>query len=487
MKPGWVFPYDEVNKNSSIIIYGAGQMGRSFVRQIASTNYCNLVQWIDKRAEEYQKEGLNVTGIEDIEKAKNIDKILIAINSITICANVMKQLEDIGIASERIWTPFLTEKEQGINELKRYFYDYNKNMIDDNIFRINIHKLNIAFLIPEPIQGSGGHRNIFRAVKYLAAKGHRLTVYYTQTEEEESKIKDNVSAWFYSMEDVDFVKFNGDFNYHDIGIATWWETAYVLNSRKNRFHKLFYFVQDYEAYFYPTSSDYFLAENSYNLGMFHICSGPWCKKMIQKKYNADAVYFQFPVDKKIYYIRKRNKFNKNIVFFAKPEMPHRCYEIGIRALEIFKELRPDVEIIMYGSKNLEKENIPFEATVKKIVPTLNELAEIYTNADMGIVFSPTNPSLVPYEMMSCGCPVVDLDINEAIYKYGNNHKNIFLLPIDPVVFAKRLSEIIEDEELLKEHADCAKKWVDTEFLSELEMGKFIEYTVLEEVSKIINC
>ncbi|MEY8336978.1 glycosyltransferase family 4 protein [Lachnospiraceae bacterium 62-35] len=487
MELGWIFPYEAVGKGDSIVIYGAGQMGRSLVRQIKQTNYCSLILWIDRKSEEYQKEGLDVKDIECIKQIGRIDKFLIAIHSLAICSEVREKLKDYGIEPEKIWTPFLGEqKALQKNDIKNYFYPVSDNGPSDKKQEMNLHSLDIAFLIPAPIQGGGGHRNIFRAVKYLAAKGHKVTVYYTQTEDSENEVKRHVSEWFYNMEDVTFVKFKGECGFHDVGIATWWETAYVLNARKNNFRSLFYFVQDYEAYFYPMSSDYLLAENSYSLGMFHICSGQWCKEKIQEKYNARAVYFQFPVDKGIYYARKREKSNKNIVFFAKPDMPRRCYEIGVRALKIFKKQRPDVEIIMFGSKNLIKEEIPFDVTIKNIVPTLDGLAEMYANADLGVVFSPTNPSLVPYEMMSCGCPVVDLDMDGAIYKYGNDRNNIFLLSIDAAAFAESLSAIIDDEKLLKCHAESGRRWVETEFPSELEMEEFIERTIIREVSQIIE-
>lgn len=411
MEAGWIFPYDDIEKGSSIILYGAGQIGRCFEKQIRKTGYCYLFLWVDKKAKEYQKEGLDVKSIEAIKQIESIDKVVIAINSKEICFKVEKDLKNYGITSDKIWSPFLhKDGKSGLLDLKKYFYN---DICDIHICRnkkIDIHNLNIAFIIPVPIQGGGGHRNIFRVVQHFASKGHKVTVYYTQTEKKEDEIKRCVSEWFYDMQNVTFKMFIGSFEYHDIGIATWWETAYVLNARKNNFQYLFYFVQDYEACFYPMSSDYLLAENSYNLGFFHLCSGRWCKEKIEKKFNAKTTYFQFPVDKEIYYKRRRKKKNRNIIFFAKPEMPRRCFEIGIAALKIFKKKRPDIEIIMYGSQQLVKGSIPFDVTIKRIIPTLDELAEMYSNADIGIVFSTTNPSLVPYEMMSCGCPVIDLDV-----------------------------------------------------------------------------
>ena len=40
---------------------------------------------------------------------------------------------------------------------------------------------------------------------------------------------------------------------------------------------------------------------------------------------------------------------------------------------------------------------------------MNALADLYRRATVGVVFSATNYSLIPHEMMACGLPVVELD------------------------------------------------------------------------------
>lgn len=349
---------------------------------------------------------------------------------------------------------------------------------------INLNQLDIAFIVPQPIKGSGGHRNIFRAIKYLHQFGHKLAVYYCQTNEDPSVIKKQVSEWFYDMEDIPFYCYNGKIGYHDVGVATWWKTAYYLDENRDKVKYAFYFVQDQESLFSSMGSNYILAENSYKLGFTHICSGPWCTEFLKKKFKAEANFFQFPVDKAIYNTNfTRTKKNKNIIFFAKPEMPRRCYEIGVEALKYFHQYCPDVEIILFGSNNVKKEDLPFPATCKGLLPTLYDLAELYRNADLGIVFSTTNPSLVPYEMMSCGCPVCDLELENALSKYGYEKNNIFLLNPLPKEMGKQLSLLIKKTDDLKQHSVSGCNFVSNNFPSELEMAKLVEFFIKEKISK----
>lgn len=462
MEKQWIFPFEEVEKGSKIIIYGAGDVGTCFYSQIKATGYCDLLAWVDSNYKD-----INNSEVQDpkIVSAMAFDYVIVAILSRRAINQVVEYLKSLGIAQNRIWTNKINEKQYNQCKVERVYLNDFPNM------NIDLNCMRIAYIVPNPIKGGGGHRNIFRAVKYLSDKGHDLSVYYTNSEYNAAEMKKLVSEWFYDMSKVEFIKYEGKMDYYDVGIATWWETAYILEEFKSHFRRHMYFVQDYEPYFYPLSSEYFLAENTYKKGYLHICSGPWCETLLKKKYGAKAESFQFPIDRRIYNTeRMRVKQNKNIVFFAKPEMSRRCYKIGIDALKIFHDKRPEVEIILYGSSQLDEQSVPFKATVLKLLPTINDLAELYINADLGIVFSPTNPSLVPYEMMACGCPVVDLDVEFAQEKYGGSENLAFLVDPDSTLFAKKLIEIIDNDSLLDKKRKAAKEWVDKEFPDEEGMG-----------------
>lgn len=360
------------------------------------------------------------------------------------------------------------------------FYEqvYNKPFSTD----IDLKCLDIAFIVPDPIKGSGGHRNIYRAVKFLKNKGHILTVYYINTKLDARTVKQQVSDWFYDMSDIPFICYDGSMGYHDVAVATWWETAYCMYDNAEKIKFQFNMVQDYEPAFYPMSSNSILAENTYKQDVMFICSGPWVKAFLNKKYNARAEYFQFPVNREIYNInRPRTKKNKNIIFFAKSEMYRRCYEIGIKALEEFHKLSPEIEIILFGSNNIGE--VSFPCTKLGLLPTLDDLADLYRNADLGIVFSTTNPSLVPYEMMHCGCPVVDLDVEFALSKYGDNPNNVFLGDPRPNILAKQIKDIMDNSERREQVRESALEWVMKEFPTEDEMGQIVENIITDEIMK----
>lgn len=44
-----LFPFSDVSRNSSIVLYGAGDAGQTFYHQIEKTGYCRILAWVDKR------------------------------------------------------------------------------------------------------------------------------------------------------------------------------------------------------------------------------------------------------------------------------------------------------------------------------------------------------------------------------------------------------------------------------------------------------
>jgi glycosyltransferase involved in cell wall biosynthesis len=241
-----------------------------------------------------------------------------------------------------------------------------------------------------------------------------------------------------------------------------------------------YFVQDFEPAFAPMGSEYVLAENTYRLGLYHVTSGRWCERILRSQFGAAADHFRFPIDKHIYFPRPRTVQNKRLVFFAKPEMPRRCFELGALALRQVKNMRPDVEIVMFGSEHAAKQHLDFPVTFVKVVPTLDGLAEMYSNADAGMVFSTTNPSLVPYEMMACGLPVIDLDRSGNEINYDDRRDIALLANPLPDVMARQVVELL-DSDGQRQMRSCNGLALAADFPNEEQMARRIESLIINRL------
>ncbi|MGH7172596.1 MAG: glycosyltransferase, partial [Gemmataceae bacterium] len=338
--------------------------------------------------------------------------------------------------------------------------------------------LDIAWVVPAPSAGAGGHRNIYRAVRNLARFGHKLTVYHFGWTGRED-VKSFVQRHFFDLPGVHFAPASAAIGPHDVCFATHWSTVSPMMRYRDVIRYPFYFVQDFEPFFYCMGSDYVRAEKTYQLGLTHITSGPWPAAILRKRYGADADHFLFPVQRSVYQPGPRVKRNKNIVFFARPEMPRRCFDLGLEMLARLHQRHPDIEIILFGSARIDSGQVPFAHTNLGLLPDVEDLATLYRNADLGIVFSTTNPSLVPYEMMACGLAVCDLDLEAAATNYGGTD-NVFLLDLDPETMAEQIVNILANESERRRRARNGCTFVER-FPDEEGCGRRIEELIVRRI------
>jgi hypothetical protein len=400
---------------------------------------------------------------------------------------------------------FSTKKsliESPINEEKKYINITNtitdrNNIIKDDYYlpkkKLKKGKLNISWVIPLPIEGSGGHRNFYRIIRYLANDGHNVTLY---VDPENYYLNNGV----YTGKDVQkfikgkFFDLNSniimgldDIKECDILFATHYNGAYAVKANENKAKMCCYFIQDYEAYFNPMGDNFIRAYQTYKFGFYPITSGYWPLNFLKKDFGITEGYaFKFPINTNIYNFNGNfdNKKENQIVFFAKPNMPRRCYNLGVASLKIVKEKHPEVDIVFYGANSNEYQNVPFEFINKGLLPTIEDLGNLYRESAIGVVFSTTNPSLVPYEMMSCGCAVVDLDFNDNIINY-EDEKNITLAEPQPEKVAEAIIGLLENK---KGRISKAKNGMNLckSYPTEEEMCKGIEDALLKEYSRRVK-
>lgn len=337
--------------------------------------------------------------------------------------------------------------------------------------------LRIAWIVPGLIIGGGGHRNIIRCAYHLEKLGHQVSLHFIDSADPGHVVRAQVREHFYPFEG--YVGLLGEnFGEYDITFATHWSTVAYAERLQDRIGEIVYFVQDFEPFFYAMGSEYVLAENTYRKGFYAITSGIWCEQFLRNSYGAPADHFQFPIDRSIYFDQKRSRRTNRVIFFAKPEMPRRCYDLGIQALRAFHKLRPDIEIQFYGSSH--QTGVDFPVTQLGMLGGPADLARLYNESTVGIAFSTTNPSLVPYEMMACGLPVLDLARSGNELNYDNSFEIARLANPDPSIMATELAELIANPAELAERSSRGIAFAST-FPVEEDVGRRIEQLLLARV------
>ena len=97
----FMFPYHMFPKNSRIVIYGAGSVGRLMYRQAVHDGYVKIVGIVDKNHEGMSAPDLPVKPVKIVFKMK-YDYILISIRESKVAYSVRKNLERLGIPARKI-------------------------------------------------------------------------------------------------------------------------------------------------------------------------------------------------------------------------------------------------------------------------------------------------------------------------------------------------------------------------------------------------
>jgi O-antigen biosynthesis protein len=284
--------------------------------------------------------------------------------------------------------------------------------------------------------GSGGHTTLFRAIRYLQTHGYTNRVYFYNVYGGDQSYYESVARDYYGF-DGKIASVDQEMDDAHGMVATSWPTAYpIFNSRSAG--KRFYFVQDYEPYFYPVGAMSLLAENTYRMGFHGISIGSCFAEKLRTEFNMAVDTFEYGCDISRYHRLPSTK-RSGVVFYARRETARRGFELGLMALEVFAARRPDIEIHIYGDK---MGNLPFAFVDHgRVAP--EKLNELYNKCYAGLTLSFTNVSLVALEMLAAGCiPVVNdsalirTDLKSSFARYAMPYPHALASALEDVVLTQ---------------------------------------------------
>ncbi len=328
-------------------------------------------------------------------------------------------------------------------------------------------KKKIAWVMPHPGKGSGGHRTIIQNVNALIRAGYECDIFVEEDGVSTPEmVRQKINEWYEPCTAGVFVGFNIQKEY-DIMFATGWQTVEFV--RKLPAKKKGYFIQDYEPWFFPMGDQYLMTENSYKYGFLPVTIGKWLAHKMATEFNTPAEYFDFGADLNVYKPLENVEKENAICYVYQPEKPRRCDYIGLQALKLIKAMRPDVKIYLYGSE-INARPIEFECENLHIIP-VEECNQLYNKCKVGLCMSASNPSRIPFEMMAAGLPVVEL--------YKEN--NIYDLPDGGVLLADTTPEAIASSVVyLLEHPEEAEK------MAKFGVAYMKEYPLERGFGQIVN-
>lgn len=302
----------------------------------------------------------------------------------------------------------------------------------------------VAWLCTPPGAGSGGHTTFFRMVQAVYDAGHSCTVLLYNRHGGSMQRHVNVIRSSWPWLEAEIAEVPEQITGYTSCVASSWETAHVLASRRIPSEAMnpYYLIQDFEPYFYPRGSMYALSEDTYRFGFTNLALGAMVGRTIERETGAQSIQIPFGSDT-ANYRRQSTGQRSGVVFFVRPGIDRRGFEMGRLALAEFHRRYPEQMIHTYGSRY---KNWGFPV-VQHGVLTPAQLNSLYNTVVAGLALSFTNITLVAAEMLASGAIAVVNEDREARTILRNGEA--VWCPASPVSLADGLASVIEDPDVVQ--------------------------------------
>ena len=329
----------------------------------------------------------------------------------------------------------------------------------------------LNWFVPDFNIGSGGHLNIFRTIWYLEQKGYtsHVVIVRPQQHQDVYAAEKEIREHFFPLKASVVLGLAG-LPPCEFAVATGWDTAYAVRDFTGATHKV-YFVQDYEPWFYSVGSESLLAENTYRLGLYGITAGGWLASKLSREFGMHTRSVGFGVEGERYKrLPRRESDVKRVFFYSRPPTARRAFELGLLVLNLVWQQYPHTQFILAGW-DTGSYRIPFPHLACGTV-SLEELPDLYSQCDVALVLSLTNLSLLPLELMACGCTVVSNRGPNVEWLIDNDVAA--LSEATPEALAHAIGELLADEErrksLSRRGEEFARKFTWDTVADEFEAG-----------------
>jgi len=308
------------------------------------------------------------------------------------------------------------------------------------------NRLRITFLVTS-LHLSGGVIQIVQLAREMLLAGHDVRIVTESPEDAPEK----QNLWLQPLVYRNRRHLIENFPESDVVVATFWVTAhrYLRELRERYDFVSAYYIQDYEAWFYP-ESDWLNRNNvihSYSRAEHHIVMSRWLANLVDA-HGPRCEIVSLGLDLGVFYRRDTQPATHPRVLSVAaigPEVVRRGFPDTVEAFRRVKEARPEVEIILYGTEREQLPVLPFEVTCAGRIYDQNKVAELMSSVDVVLDASLWQGFGRPgLEAMACGAVPVLTNFG-GLNEYAVDGVNSLLVPPgDPAAAATAILDLLGD-------------------------------------------
>jgi len=325
----------------------------------------------------------------------------------------------------------------------------------------------------------GGIQTIFRYIEKLSIEGvHNNIVIYDMPTLDVESVEKQIAEYFPRLKNYKITVFSDDKEESiaalppsDIAFCTLWVSAYIL-LKFNKTKRKYYFIQDYEPFFYVAGSTFALAESTYRFGFRGVVNTPGLLAAINQRHGLEGISFIPAVNHAMYYPNpKRDNDRVRIFFYARPSNPRNAFNLGIITIHaLLKKYGERIEIITAGAPWDEAEyDLKGKITNLGLIGSIEEVAELYRNCDIGFAYMLNkHPSYQMLEYAASGVATV-MNQNEDHHWLYKDEENCLLSEPSPAAMAEKISRLIDDPKLRRKLVKEAQKALGYSWDQQTEM------------------
>lgn len=306
--------------------------------------------------------------------------------------------------------------------------------------------IRICYVVPG-LRISGGVLGVTQLVNELRLLGADACIVAPQTTPEILKWRLLHAPTIYR----DWEQLKAELPPADILVATHFYTAQPVHDlvASGRARAAAYFLQDYEAWFFPEHdrANRAAVRASYDLIEHKIVKSEWLASLLAADGHATH---RIPIglDHGFFYPRNVPKANPPMIFaMGRPETPRRGFDTLVKTFELVHARRPDVHFVIFGQE-LDTSRLPFPCRCEGKLQDQERLANIYSAATVHLDASDFQAFGRPaLEAMACGTVNVLTDVG-GVSSYARDGVNCLLVqPQKPEQTAEAVLRLLADAPL----------------------------------------